>query len=129
MGNVPKLKVPIFVALDLDDEAQALSLAKKIVCKLQTNPKDFFFGIIRKDEKIDLSVCNPPFHSSAKDAQAGTLRKIYNLNPGRTVEPILNFGGQNHELWCEGGEEKFVRDMILQSKRLSIQTVIECSTK
>ena len=92
------------------------SLAGKIECRLQTNPKDFFFGIIGKDEKIDLSVCNPPFHVSAQEAQAGSLRKIHNLNPGKKVDPILNFGGQKHELWCEGGEEKFVRNMILQSK-------------
>lgn len=92
------------------------SLQGKIECQLQTNPKDFFFGIIGKDEKIDLSVCNPPFHASAQEAQAGSLRKIHNLNPGKKVDPILNFGGQNHELWCEGGEEKFVSNMILQSK-------------
>jgi 23S rRNA (adenine1618-N6)-methyltransferase len=22
--------------------------------------------------------------------------------------PVLNFGGQNNELWCEGGEIRFV---------------------
>ncbi|MDO8929676.1 MAG: 23S rRNA (adenine(1618)-N(6))-methyltransferase RlmF [Bacteroidota bacterium] len=91
----------------------------KVECKLQTNPKDFFYGIIRKDELIDLSICNPPFHASEKEAQAGSMRKIHNLNPVKNVEPILNFGGQNHELWCDGGEEKFVRNMILQSKKFS----------
>lgn len=95
------------------------SLKGKIECKLQTNPKDFFYGIIRKDELIDLSICNPPFHASVQEAQAGTLRKINNLNSEKTPEPILNFGGQNHELWCDGGEEKFVRNMILQSKKFS----------
>jgi 23S rRNA (adenine1618-N6)-methyltransferase len=90
-----------------------------IECKLQSNPKDFFFGIIRKDELIDLSICNPPFHASAKEAQAGTLRKIHNLNPGKKVGLILNFGGRNNELWCEGGEEKFVRKMILESKKFA----------
>ena len=48
-----------------------------------------------------------------------SLRKIHNLNPGKTAQPILNFGGQNHELWCEGGEEKFVRNMIQQSKKFA----------
>lgn len=96
-----------------------LSLPGKVECKLQTNPKDIFVGIIRKDELIDLSICNPPFHASAKEAQAGSLRKINNLSPGKTINPILNFGGQNHELWCEGGEEKFVRNMILQSKKFA----------
>jgi len=114
-----------FIGSDIDpvaiDSANRIvesnpSLQGKIESKLQTNPKDFFFGIIHKDEKIDLSICNPPFHASAKEAQAGTLRKIHNLNRGKKVEPILNFGGQNHELWCEGGEENFVRKMILQSK-------------
>lgn len=95
------------------------ALQGKVECKLQTNPKDFFYGIIRKDEPIDLSICNPPFHASAKEAQAGTLRKINNLNPDKDAEPILNFGGQNHELWCDGGEEKFVRNMILQSKKFA----------
>ena len=31
----------------------------------------------------------------------------------------MNFGGQNKELWCEGGEEKFVQKMISQSKQIS----------
>jgi 23S rRNA (adenine1618-N6)-methyltransferase len=95
------------------------SLQGKVEGKLQTNPKDFFFGIIKKDELIDLSICNPPFHASAKEAKAGSLRKIHNLNPGKSTVPILNFGGQKHELWCEGGEEKFVRNMILQSKNFA----------
>ena len=95
------------------------ALHGKVECKLQTNPKDFFFGIIRKDDLIDLSICNPPFHGSEKEARAGTLRKIHNLNPGKEIEPFLNFGGKNHELWCEGGEEKFVRNMILQSKKFA----------
>jgi len=94
-------------------------LQGKVECKLQPNPKDFFIGIIQKDELIDLSICNPPFHASAKEAQAGSLRKIHNLNPGKTAAPVLNFGGQNHELWCDGGEEKFVHNMILQSKKFA----------
>jgi len=95
------------------------ALQGKIECKLQPNPKDFFIGIIQKDELIDLSICNPPFHASAREAQAGSLRKIHNLNPKKLIVPILNFGGQNHELWCEGGEEKFVHNMILQSKKFA----------
>lgn len=94
-------------------------LQGKVECKLQHNPKDFFYGIIRKDELIDFSVCNPPFHASAEEAQAGSLRKIHNLHLNKKVEPVLNFGGQNHELWCEGGEEKFVRNMILQSRKFA----------
>ncbi len=95
------------------------SLAGEIGCKLQANPKDFFYGIIRKDELIDLSVCNPPFHASAQEAKTGTSRKLNNLNLNENPGPILNFGGQGHELWCDGGEEKFVRNMILQSRKFA----------
>jgi len=99
--------------------AQNFTLQGIVECKLQPNAKDFFYGIIRKDELIDLSICNPPFHASVKEAQAATLRKIHNLNPDKDTAPILNFGGQNNELWCDGGEEKFVRNMILQSKKFA----------
>jgi 23S rRNA (adenine1618-N6)-methyltransferase len=94
-------------------------LKDQIEIRLQNQPNDIFFGIIRKDEFIDLSICNPPFHSSLAEAQAGTLRKLNNLNPEKVTEPVLNFGGQNTELWCKGGEEKFVRDMIRQSRLFS----------
>ena len=86
---------------------------------MQHNPKDIFYGIIQKDELFDLSICNPPFHASFAEAQSGTLRKLSNLKHKRITKPILNFGGQNNELWCEGGEEKFVGDMICQSKQFS----------
>ena len=117
-----------FIASDIDPAAVEsanrivaanAALQGKVECKLQLNPKDYFYGIIRKDELIDLSICNPPFHASAEEAQAGSLRKIRNLHLDKKVAPILNFGGQHHELWCDGGEEKFVRNMILQSKKFA----------
>jgi len=45
--------------------------------------------------------------------------QLNNLNPEKITTPVLNFGGQNSELWCKGGEEKFVRDMIRQSRLFS----------
>ena len=87
--------------------------------RLQTNPKDVFFGIIQKEELFDLTICNPPFHSSQDEAQASTLRKLSNLTHEKITEPNLNFGGQNTELWCEGGEEKFIKNMIRESKFFS----------
>jgi len=95
------------------------SLKGNVKCVLQNNPKDYFYGIIKKDELFDLSICNPPFHASAEAAQAGTARKLKNLNNKKVINPSLNFGGQNNELWCDGGEEKFVRNMINQSKKFS----------
>ncbi len=97
--------------IDLNTE-----LKESVVVRLQPQPNDIFFGIIQPEELFDLSVCNPPFHGSQAEAQSGTLRKLNNLNPQKVTEPVLNFGGQNSELWCKGGEEKFVRDMVRQSK-------------
>ena len=95
------------------------SLKGKVELRLQANAKDIFRGIVRKDEFFDLTICNPPFHSSFEEAQAGTLRKLSNLNRKRITQATLNFGGKNNELWCEGGEEKFVQRMISQSKAMS----------
>lgn len=93
------------------------SLMGSIELKLQPNRKDIFYGVIRYEDQIDLTICNPPFHVSAKAAQAGTLRKLSNLAKEKVTNPVLNFGGQNSELWCEGGENQFVRNMIRESKK------------
>jgi 23S rRNA (adenine1618-N6)-methyltransferase len=91
-------------------------LKEMIVIRLQKQPNDIFFGIIQKDECIDLTVCNPPFHDSLASAQAGTLRKVNNLTTEKSDLPVRNFGGQGSELWCRGGEERFIRDMVRQSR-------------
>jgi len=94
------------------------SFLKDVIdCRLQTNPKDIFKGILKEDEVIDLVICNPPFHSSRAEAEEGNLRKQSNLNQKVVRKVNLNFGGQNGELWCEGGEERFARNMIRQSRQ------------
>ncbi len=114
-----------FVGADIDPVAitsanriieQNSVLKGMIELRLQPQPNDIFFGIIQKDELFDVTLCNPPFHASPEEAQAGTLRKLNNLDPENTREPLLNFGGRHGELWCKGGEERFVRDMVRQSK-------------
>jgi 23S rRNA (adenine1618-N6)-methyltransferase len=91
-------------------------LRGKVEIRQQPQPNDIYFGVMRKEEFIDLSVCNPPFHASQAEARSGTLRKLTNLTAEKKPEPVLNFGGQHGELWCKGGEERFVRDMVRQSK-------------
>jgi 23S rRNA (adenine1618-N6)-methyltransferase len=111
-----------------DTDTAALDSATKIITynnflnrnvdlRYQENPKDIFHGIMERSEPVDVTICNPPFHSSAEEAQEGTLKKLSSLNHKKITTPTLNFGGQNSELWCEGGEERFVRDMIRQSKQ------------
>ncbi|MEO8402484.1 MAG: 23S rRNA (adenine(1618)-N(6))-methyltransferase RlmF [Gammaproteobacteria bacterium] len=83
--------------------------------RLQRNPKDIFQGIMQKNELIDITICNPPFHASEAEAVSGTLRKLTHLTQTKPNKLTLNFGGQQNELWCEGGEKEFVREMIRQS--------------
>jgi 23S rRNA (adenine1618-N6)-methyltransferase len=94
-------------------------LAGAIECRLQPNTTDIFTGIIKSGEVFDVTVCNPPFHASAAEAREGTKRKWKNLGHKRNAAPVLNFGGQNAELWCKGGEAAFVRTMIQQSARMT----------
>ena len=92
------------------------ALQGMVECRLQPDSKDIFRGILQKDEVVDLSVCNPPFHDSLEAAQEGTQRKLNNLAGKKVEKPVRNFGGQNTELWCAGGESGFVLDMIRQSR-------------
>jgi 23S rRNA (adenine1618-N6)-methyltransferase len=117
-----------FIGTDIDPRAiksanriiQANPAIKgKIELREQSNPKNIFQEIIKKNECVDLTICNPPFHSSLAEAQAGTLRKLKNLKQKKVTTPVLNFGGKQNELWCEGGEERFIRDMIFQSRQFA----------
>ena len=47
-------------------------LKDKVEIRLQPDLKNIFKGIINKDERIDLAICNPPFHASAAEARAGS---------------------------------------------------------
>jgi 23S rRNA (adenine1618-N6)-methyltransferase len=115
-----------FVGADIDPVAIASAqkilemnpvLKERIELRLQSNPNQILRGIIKEGEYFDLTICNPPFHVSAAEAKAGTLRKLSNLKRRKMTKPVLNFGGQSNELWCEGGEKRFVGDLILESKQ------------
>jgi 23S rRNA (adenine1618-N6)-methyltransferase len=108
-----------FTGADID--AGAIKSALKI-CELnnlaitlrqQSKPENIFRGMIQLGEAFHLTMCNPPFHASIEQANKGTRRKWANLGKGRSTK--LNFGGQNAELWCPGGEIKFVARMVEQS--------------
>lgn len=92
------------------------SLEGKVECRLQEDPKSFFAGILNDDEKIDFSMCNPPFHSSTEEAQKVSHRKVKNLSGKKTAKVELNFAGISNELICEGGEAKFIHSMITESQ-------------
>ncbi len=93
------------------------SLKPVVELRLQKNPQNFYLNIIQNGDIFDLAICNPPFHASMAEAKAGTLRKLSNLKNKKITKAILNFGGQNQELWIDGGEAQFVRNMIEESQK------------
>jgi 23S rRNA (adenine1618-N6)-methyltransferase len=97
------------------------ALTNAITCRLQSNRSDIFKGVVKPGEVFDFTMCNPPFHASAQEAQAGTQRKLQNLGKHKGKTNVLNFGGQHAELWCEGGEVGFIRKMIFESSSLQKQ--------
>ena len=107
-----------------DTSAEAITAASQIVAanpglqravrlRRQKQPQAIFSGVIHKNERYHAVMCNPPFHASAADAAAGSQRKVRNL--GLKQNAPLNFGGQQNELWCEGGELAFIGSMIDES--------------
>ncbi|MFT5602029.1 MAG: 23S rRNA (adenine1618-N6)-methyltransferase [Flavobacteriales bacterium] len=92
-----------------------------IEVRKQSNYRKYFNGVLKPGEKVDVSVCNPPFHSSEEEASRGSLRKLRNLKKKKNVKLELNFGGQQNELWCKGGERRFTKDMIYESRQFEKQ--------
>ncbi len=113
-----------FVGTDIDDLAinsarQIINnngLEEKIEIRKQNNDNAFFKGIVNKNEKFDISICNPPFFSSKKAYEQANLRKINNLSLGNGDKPEPNFRGIDSELWCLGGEKRFIKSMVKESK-------------
>lgn len=139
-----------FIGSDIDPVA--IESAKKIVQKnpqlkskielrLQRDCTHFFKGILGADEQIDITICNPPFHSSPEEAREAAQKKLRNLMQNKAEQaenmhssslgskprgqtngsPVLNFGGQNSELWYPGGEEQFVREIAKESRSFAGQ--------
>jgi 23S rRNA (adenine1618-N6)-methyltransferase len=120
-----------FVGADIDpaalENAQHVldtnSGLSSIELRLQPSSSAIFKGLVKSDEKFDLTMCNPPFHASLHEALAGTERKLRNLGKVKASSkaPVLNFGGQAAELYCAGGEEAFVTIMVNESRQIAQQ--------
>lgn len=120
-----------FVGADIDPVSiQTANLIKQVNprlkkildFRLQSHPKHTLKNIIGPDDIFHFSMCNPPFHTSAKEASEGSQRKLNNLDKNRKSKQLsqkpqsdLNFGGKSGELWCPGGEATFIKNMIKES--------------
>ncbi|TPH12927.1 23S rRNA (adenine(1618)-N(6))-methyltransferase RlmF [Litorilituus lipolyticus] len=124
-----------FIASDID--AQSLEnvdnilknnhkLTSHIHTRLQPKQSNIFNGVINQGDMFHMTLCNPPFHKSLKEANQGSLKKWRNLNSKKNYNQKensakLNFSGQKAELWCEGGELAFIRNMVKESKQFKNQ--------
>lgn len=119
-----------FVGTDIFEEA--IENCEKIIqnnpqlidfisLQLQGDGRFIFKNIILPEDKFAFTICNPPFHSSQEEATKSNIRKINALENTKNKKPILNFGGQNAELWCEGGELAFITQMIFESAKYPLQ--------
>ena len=99
--------------------------------RLQSNPANIFAGVVTPQDRFDITLCNPPFHTSEAQATAGSARKVANRSKTKSAKgknnqgdkPSLNFGGQAAELWCEGGEVAFIKNMIDESQDVAGQVL------
>lgn len=115
----------------LDNVAQIIAnnptLKDRFSLRMQNDRHKIFDGIIREGEFFDVSVCNPPFHASPEEALKSSQLKRKNLARNRgEKKPVapsqaLNFGGQEAELWCKGGEQMFLKKMIKESQVFAAQ--------
>lgn len=95
--------------------------SENIKLKFQSDSNFIFKNILSPENKFTFSMCNPPFHDSEESAMKGNIRKTKNLKKSKTPKTNLNFGGQQSELWCEGGELAFISKMIEESALFSSQ--------
>jgi 23S rRNA (adenine1618-N6)-methyltransferase len=94
------------------------SLSGAVDIRLQPHATDIFSGVVKPSEHFDLTLCNPPFHASAAEAEASSRRKEQHLGTAKGPKPTPNFGGQPHELWTPGGEATFLWRMAEESAHL-----------
>jgi len=118
-----------FVGTDLDGMALAAAgrilaanpgLEPAIALRRQADRNAIFAGVVKPGEGFDLTLCNPPFHASLREAREASQQKWRKLGLGASGT-ARNFGGQGAELWCEGGEAGFIRRMIAESAALGDQ--------
>lgn len=102
-------------------EQKNYKLRSTLEIRRQEKSNNFFYNILKPEEKVDFTICNPPFHASSEEAQKASLKKQKNLKGKRPNKALLNFGGQHNELWTKGGEARFVKDMIYESKHFGKQ--------
>ena len=97
------------------------NIQQNIELRHQKNKQDIFHGVITDKEYFDLTMCNPPFYKSAEEALKNSERKNKNPHGKKSNKKERNFAGKATELWTEGGEKQFLKDMVYQSRKYATQ--------
>ncbi len=79
--------------------------------KLLPAGPDSFFGAAVNAEKVDFTMCNPPFYGEDHSAEHGGEKD-------RDASAPLPPAGRDHEMCIEGGEVALVRAMLEESSLL-----------
>ena len=98
-------------------------LEAAITLRKQADPKAILTGVVEPEERFDLTLCNPPFHGSLREAREARPDRSGGSWAAEPRRSVLNFGGQGAELWCAGGEAGFARRLIEESARIPAQVL------
>ncbi len=107
-----------FLGSDIDPVAlasakaivQANGLGKAITLRQQANRAYILSGLLQDDDRFDLTLLQPALPCLARGShprQPAQMEKPRQAGPQAQAATVLNFGGQNNGLWCEGGEIRF----------------------
>ena len=108
-----------FVGSDVDDASLASAAAivrandAPVELRKQASAEHVLAGVL-PSEGCAFTLCNPPFYASAEEEAAAAARKWKGLRR-KSGGASRSFGGREHELWCPGGEKRFVTNHIRES--------------
>src|SRR5690606_34714630 len=95
-------------------------LKTNVQLRWQENKQFIFKNVVERKDYFDAVVCNPPFFKSKEEALGQNARKVKNLGL-KGDKNQQNFAGQSNELWCDGGELKFITAMMYESDKIKNQ--------
>jgi len=87
------------------------NLDSYIKLRLQSNKQHVLKGVLKSEDKFKVTVCNPPFYSSEREAIDANSRKTKNIG----TKSGRNFAGTTDELWYKGGEKAFLHTYLYES--------------
>ena len=101
---------------------QAQNNIDKRPISLRPQKKKHFIlkGIIKEGERLDVSMCNPPFFSTKKASEEANALKWKKL---KQQPQGANFNGSDEELWTIGGEVGFIKNYIAESTEFKHQVM------